>query len=119
MELNKEHSMSSNKQRLGEILGGQMKKTANAAVPIGVELGNIGNGLSLTTDSMKRPIPKGAYMVDLMLVSKTYRTSSETVQGVAHTHRLPDDFRTLKAGDRVLVAWCGNEPVVIAIVVSS
>ena len=35
------------------------------------------------------------------------------------SHALPDAFRALKSGDRVLVAWCGNEPVIVAIVVGS
>lgn len=99
--------MSSNIQRLGNILAGRMKKTANAAVPTTLELGTIGSGLSLTTDSLRALIPKGEYMVNLMLT---------TTDG---TSTLPDTFRGLKNGDRVLVAWCGNEPVVIAIVVSS
>lgn len=129
--------MSSNIERLGNVLGGRMKQTASAAVPIGIELGSIGSNLSLTTDSIKSPIPRGAYMVNLMLVSSTYNTNSTTHShsggthsqmsgtgshshdGGAHTHRLPEAFRSLREGDRVLVAWCGHEPVVIAIVVSS
>lgn len=49
----------------------------------------------------------------------THSGGSHTHSGGAHTHRLPDSFRNLQAGDRVLVAWCGNEPVVISVVVSS
>lgn len=100
--------MSSNIQRLGNMLAGRMKKTANAAVPTTLELGTIGSGLSLTTDSLRSMIPNGEYMVNLMLTN-TGGTSEP----------LPDTFRGLRNGDRVLVAWCGNEPVVIAIVVSS
>lgn len=133
-----------NVQKLGEVLASRMKKTANGAVPTTIELGTINSNLSLTTDSLKTPIPKGDYMINLMLASHTYRTSEETHThsggdhshagcgvgaghsggshnhyGGDHDHRLPEDFRGLKAGDRVLVAWCGNEPVVVAIVVSS
>lgn len=130
--------MSSNIQRLGETLTSRMNKSANAAVPTTLDLGVINANLSLTTDRLKVPIPKGDYMINLMLASGTYDTSSTTHShsggahgghmggdgqhshdGGAHTHRLPGDFRTVRAGDRVLVAWCGNEPVVIAIVVSS
>lgn len=130
--------MSSNIQRLGETLHGRMTKTASAAQSTSLELGTIASNLSLTTDSLKTPIPKGDYMVNLMLASSTYNTSStghshsggthgghmggdgqHSHSGGEHTHRLPDGFRQLQAGDRVLVAWCGNEPVVIAIVVSS
>lgn len=120
--------MSSNMQRLGDTLASRMKKTSAAAIPTTIELGTIGSNLSLTTDSLPVPIPKGDYMINLMLAGDSYRTSSETHShsgedhshsGGAHSHALPDDFRSLKGGDRVLVAWCGNEPVVIAIVVSS
>jgi hypothetical protein len=127
-----------NLQRLGNTLNGRMAKVSGAAVPTTIELGTINSNLSLSTDSLKSPIPKGDYMIDVRLASSTYNTSSTTHShssgehgghtsgtgshshsGGAHTHRLPNDFRPLKSGDRVLVAWCGNEPVVIAIVVSS
>lgn len=41
---------------------------------------------------------------------------SHTTDGL-HDHRAPSVFRRLKAGDRVLVAWVGYEPVVVDIVV--
>lgn len=130
--------MPSNLQRYGDVLAGRMKKTAGAAVPTSLELGTINSNLSLSTDSLQTPIPKGEYMVDIRLSSDTYDTSSTTHThsggqhgghtsgdgshahgGGEHTHRLPDAFRVLKSGDRVLVAWCGNEPIIISIVVSS
>ena len=40
-------------------------------------------------------------------------------EGGEHDHRLPEVFRGLRSGDRVLVAWCGHEPVVISVVTSS
>ena len=83
--------MSSNVQRLGEILSSRMLKTSNAAIPTTIELGIINSNLSLTTDSIPAEIPKEDYL-----------KSEET---------------DLKSGDRVLVAWCGNDPVVIAPVI--
>ena len=120
--------MSSNMQRLGATLADRMKKTSAAAVPMALELGTIGSDLSLTTDSLRVPIPKGDYLINLMLAGNSYRTSSEahthsgadhSHSGGEHSHALPSAFRSLKSGDRVLVAWCGNEPVVVAVVVSS
>ena len=131
-----------NIQRLGDVLASRMKTTSAAAVPTTIELGTINGNLSLTTDSLPTPIPKGDYMINLMLAGSSYRTSSETHShsggdhshsggdhshsggnhshsGGNHSHELPSVFRSLKAGDRVMVAWCGNEPVVIAVVVSS
>ena len=126
-----------NMQRLGATLSDRMKATAGAAVKVTMELGTINSNLSLSTDSLKSPIPQGAYMVNFALTGGI-RTSSETHthsggthgghesgdgshshSGGAHSHELPSTFRGLQAGDRVLVSWCGNEPVVVAIVVSS
>ena len=115
--------MSSNMERLGDIFTSRMKKTSSAAVPTTLELGIINHNMSLTTDGLPAPIPKGDYMVNLMLTGGS-STSSDTHahaggEEYTHSHSLPSGFRSLKSGDRVLVAWCGNEPVVIAVVVSS
>lgn len=118
--------MSSNIQRLGETIDGRMKKAAGAAVPTSIELGVINSNLSLTTDSLKTQIPRGDYMVNLLLAGQEEETSSEehnhtggshSHTGGAHKHSVT--LRSLQAGDRVLVAWCGHEPVVVAVVVSS
>lgn len=91
--------MASNIERLGNVISGRMKKTAAGAVTTTLELGTINSNLSLSPDGLGTPIPKGDYMIPWNLAS--------------------GQERTLKPGDRVLVAWCGNEPVVISIVVSS
>lgn len=128
--------MSKNMQRLGATLSGRMKKTAVGAVPTAIELGVVNSNLSITTDSLQAAIPKGDYMINLMLTgSRRTSTENHTHSGGSHaqysgsgshthsdgehSHELPEGFHALRAGDRVLVAWCGNEPVVIAIVVSS
>ena len=127
-----------NMQRLGEVFIGREQRAIGANKPTAIELGTINSNLSLSTDSLQSPIPKGDYMVDIRLYSSSYNTSSTTHthsggnhsghesgdgshshSGGSHSHQLPDAFRKIKAGDRVLVAWCGNDPVVIAIVVSS
>ena len=78
--------MSNNIQRLGETLVKRMAKTANAAVSVQTELGTINENMSLTPDSLNQPIPEGDYLIP---------------PGV---HLQPDD--------RVLISWCGNDPVV-------
>ncbi len=107
--------MKRNLQRLGAALSDRMKSTAGAAVPVTSELGTINKDLSLTVSSVRTAIPKGDYMVDITLSSGNYNTSSDE----SHSHRLPAAFRTLKAGDRVLVVWCGFEPIVISIITKS
>lgn len=87
--------MSSNMERFGKVLSDRMRRASSAAVPIAAELGIINENLSMTPDSLRIPIPKGDYLVD------------NTLTGV------------LQAGDRVLLVWCGNDPVVVSIVVNS
>ena len=135
--------MNTNTQRLGDILASRMKKTSSAAVPITVELGKINDNRSLSTDSLKDPIPVGDYMINLMLNGNSYDTSSNgshfghidadamangnggdvlgdasnTLSAGEHNHSYT--LRILQPGDRVLVVWCGMEPIVVAVVVSS
>lgn len=128
--------MSKNMQRLGATLSNRMRRTADGAVPTTIELGVVNANLSITTDSLQDAIPKGDYMVNLMLTGSRWTSKeshthsggshsqysgdgSHSHSGGEHSHELPAGFRELRAGDRVLVAWCGAEPVVIAIVTSS
>ena len=116
--------MGNNIQRLGETLVGEMKRTSAAAVRITMELGTINSNLSLTVDGLTGEIQKGEYMVNRTLTGSSYETDSDTHshdggEEYTHSHGLPGNFRPLRAGDRVLVAWCGDEPVVVAVVVSS
>jgi hypothetical protein len=80
--------MSRNIQRLGESLVARMQKTANAASSIQTELGIINSNMSLIPDSLQAAIPKGDYMISA--------------------------GQDPKPGDRVLLAWCGSEPVIIS-----
>ena len=122
--------MKKNLQRLGSTLADRMKKTAGAAALITAEMGTINRDMSLSVDSVKKAIPKGDYMINISLSSSSYNTSSEshthdgglligTIDGGSHSHRLPSVFRALKAGDRVLVIWCGFEPIVVSIITQS
>lgn len=113
--------MNTNMQRLGDTLAGRMNKTVAAHNKRQlIELGTIGGGLSLVTDS-GMSIPKGQYMVNLDLTASSYETKTARAcsDDNGHDHKLPEVFRAIKAGDRVLVAWAGNEAVVLAIVKSS
>ncbi len=116
--------MPKNMERLGRVLAGRSTQTAKDAIPTTLELGEVDGNLALTTETIKTPIPKGDYLVTLTLTGD-FLTEDQTPtcsEGgtCTHNHRLPkNEFRGLQSGDRVLVAWCGNEPVVISIVVSS
>lgn len=76
-----------NIQRLGDTLSKRMAKTARAAVGVYTDFGTINYNLSLTPDSLNVPIPQGDYLL---------------AEGAAP-----------KSDDRVLIAWCGNEPIVL------
>lgn len=116
--------MATNIERFGKVLSGRSTKTAKDAIPTTLELGEIDGNLGLITDTIKKPIPKGDYLLTLTLTGD-FLTEDQTPtcsEGgtCTHNHRLPEnEFRTIQPGDRVLVAWCGNEPVVVSIVVSS
>lgn len=103
--------------KLGNVLATRSKNTAKAALnrTLLTELGRVDGNLAVIPDSLPHPIPKGEYMVSLMLTGGFMTENAND-----HTHRLPkDQYRALKPGDRVLICWAGMEPVVVAIVVSS
>lgn len=114
-----------NIERFANMMSNRMKQTSNAAIPTTIELGTVNPNLSITPDSLRVAIPKGDYMVNITLTGG--RTTSSAgghnghTNGAAgeHSHELPTAYRGLQPGDRVLLAWCGNEPVVLAIVKSS
>lgn len=106
--------MGSNMKRLGDVLAGRMQKTAKSNTQTTLELGTINSDFSLSVDGLSGRIARRDYMVDVRLTHEDY----ETKETADHTHRLPSPFRNLQAGDRVLVAWVGYEPIVVSIVVS-
>lgn len=79
--------MKNNIQRLGNTLVSRMTRTADAAVGVYTDLGTINYNMSLTPDSLNEPIPSGDYLIS--------------------------EGADPQPNDRVVIAWCGNEPVVI------
>lgn len=127
-----------NTKRLAHVLANRMKETSNAAVRTTVELGTYNMDGSITPDSLRARIPKGEYMINFMLTNDIYTSSEDiSISGGSHgghesgsgshehnnvgehNHRLPAKLFPLMAGDRILIAWCGTEPVVIAKVTRS
>ena len=96
-------------EELGELLEARMKGRIKANETPNLELGTINGNMALQVDSLGNAIPKGEYMVALRLTLKQITASVSP----------PGALRGLQAGDRVLVAWAGNEPVVIDVVASS
>lgn len=99
---------------LGKELHRNMQNIAGANSSNPFEFGKINSDMSLQTDSFQKAIPKGDYMVNILLTSKQGITLS-----VAEEHTHTANMAVLKAGDRVLVAMVGKERVVVAVVTSS
>lgn len=114
-----------------------MKHTANEAVrglPLMVDFGVIGADQSLTTNSYPQPIPVGDYLVCRQLTQgATDKVLTKTAEDGWHDHScplsghsqqgphvhkvlIPEKMRSIKAGDRVLVVWVGDDAVVIDII---
>lgn len=141
--------MMKNMKKLGETLMGNMQEVSRANTGITAELGTITSKMGLQVASLGNEIPKGDYLVSLHLKSgKAGSVMAKTVSGQgthphgpsgshsqesgtgshshpasegAHVHDvpLPSTLRGLAPGDRVLVIWCGNDPVVTDILQSS
>ena len=65
--------------------------------PAALDFGTINRDMSLTTNGFPQPIPKSDYVVCGSVGGRTYR---------------------IKAGDRVLVAWVGDDACIIYVIVS-
>ena len=88
--------------------------------PLVLDFGEIQGDFSLITNTFPIPIPKTDYMVARQLTwgaVDTLLTETQTVGEHAHEILIPEKMRSIKAGDRVLVAWVGNDAVVVDIVV--
>lgn len=101
-----------------------------------LDFGQIQGDMSLLTNQFPKPIPQGDYMVcrQLTLGSKSSPIDSEPMTQESgnfdgkhdpihasegkHQHILlvPEKMRSIKPGDRVLVAWVGDDACVIDII---
>lgn len=99
---------------LGNTLHRGMQDVVTGNRSVIMELGIINADMSLTTDSYPQPLPCGSYMVSLHLTSDPGLVIERSD---GHTHDI--STRTLRSGDRVLVARVGTERIVTAIVTNS
>jgi hypothetical protein len=85
------------------------KSIANSLFGVGLTLGTF-NGDSLTLDNFNKPITD--YLIlDILNLGESY--STEESDNHTHKFNIPGPLRTIKAGDRVLVAEIGVECVII------
>lgn len=99
--------------KLAGIMQGRMKEVSDK--PQVLDFGVINGDLSLTTNKFPKPIPKSDYMVCRQLTLG--HTGDELTKTVSQTKVLiPETMRKLKAGDRVLVAWVGDDACVVDLI---
>lgn len=91
---------------LAATLAREMRRTSQANQKTVLDFGTIGTSLSLVTDRLRVSIPAGSYSV---LRDLRPEGDPPCEYGGCALHGDPQ----LTVGDRVLVAWVGNEPVVV------
>lgn len=106
---------------LGDVLNNRTNEVSKANDTKPFEFGVINADYSLKTDRYQFNIPKGDYMVASPLLGSTAKIQTSTAYPEAHSHTVDVStlFPKLKPGDRVAVAWYGNEAVVLAVLINS
>ena len=104
---------------LANVLNRRMKNMADS--PPSLDYATINKDMSLRPDTYPVNIPKKAYTVcrHLTLGNVGDEMADTTVNGTyAHSHKVkvPKKLRSLKPGDRVLIAWVGNDACVIDVI---
>ena len=105
--------MSSNIEKLGETLQGRMRSVRQTGKGVQLELAQIGAGGKLVPDVSPGPIPIGEYSICRTVSGKVMKEGKVAADSM---HMEDIRYEGLKEGDRVLLAWCGNEPVVIDLI---
>lgn len=114
-------------EALALVLNELMKNAAEK--PLALDFGVIQADYSLKTNTFRQTIPKDSYQVCRQLtLGSTGAWLTRTTDSVLpetmipeHTHShpsvlVPESMRSIRPGDRVLVAWVGNDAIVIDIV---
>lgn len=129
---------------LARVIQDRMKQAATH--PTVIDIGQINGDLSLTTNIFPLPIPASDYLIcrSISYNPAEELTATDGTDGMhphgpsgghsqyegngihshpdtegMHTHAIPtpEKMRWVRPGDRVLVAWAGNDAVVIDIIV--
>ena len=115
--------------KLAQVMQQRMNRNQDANGGLVLDFGTIQADMSLKTNTFAIPIPQADYHVARQLTlgaTGAYLTTVGT-QGTHgghtsgngnHTHSIiiPEKMRSIKPGDRVLVAWVQSEAVVIDII---
>lgn len=103
--------------KLAGVFQGMVSKGQNTSPAL--DFGTIQSDGSLLTDLFPVKLPKSEYQVCRHLKRRRVDTEVTTVgDHGTHSHKI-DTREWLKVGDRVLVAWVEDDPVVIDIILSA
>ncbi len=103
--------------KMANVLSQRMKAENNS--PLILDFGGIGGDYSLTTNTFPIPIPSNSYEVCRHISGLSLSTSGGGHEGHTtgngyHSHSV--SIPRLSPGDRVLVAWVQNVPVVVDVI---
>lgn len=115
--------------KLAQVMQQRMTRNQEANGALVLDFGTIQGDMSLKTNTFSIPIPRADYHVcrqltlgptgSLLTMTKTQGQHGGHVGGDgSHDHeiKVPEKMRSIKPGDRVLVAWVQSEAVVIDII---
>lgn len=111
------YNTSAGISKMAGVLSDRMKQ--ENVTPLYLDFGEIGTGYSLTTNTFPVSIPSGSYQVCRHISGISLSTSGGNHGGHeygdgSHSHSVP--VPKISPGDRVLVAWVQNIPVVIDVI---
>jgi len=118
--------------KLAQVMQERMRRNQDANGALVLDFGVIQKDYSLKTNTFAIPIPKSDYHVCRQLTlgpTGAWLTETHVNMDGSHTHpvptgggahdhdiKIPEKMRSIKPGDRVLVAWVQSEAVVIDII---
>jgi len=103
--------------KLAATLSDRMKQESSS--PLVLDFGKINSNYSLQTNTFPIAIPKADYSVCRLLTLEnagSVMVTTNEAEGHQHNVTVPNTMKSLKPGDRVLVAWVQNEAVVIDVI---
>lgn len=109
--------MNEGVNNLAAVLQTRMREL-NGGMPV-VDFGTIRADMSLVADAFPVPIPQRDYIICRSLISgpvDSVIAKTGTNSGHEHDVLVYDYNRQIQPGDRVLVAWRGNDACVIDII---
>mgnify|MGYP005747690387 CR=1 FL=1 len=116
------HDMMKGVSELAAVLHRRMNRETEAVAATVLDFGSIDEGWNLTTNLFPVKLPRSEYQIcrSLALGKEGEELApvenDEAPETASGKIKVPARMRSLKPGDRVLVAWVGCEAVVVDII---